>query len=58
MNQDVIDLYDRVKNGAKVIVTDVAGRPVAPTAPDEQGIPIDEGVPEARLLGPAGRSWF
>ncbi|MBN9233156.1 MULTISPECIES: L,D-transpeptidase [Phyllobacteriaceae] len=60
INQDVIDLFDRVKNGAKVIVTERAGQPLVANSYDqEQGIPIDSGVPAgSQLLGPAGRSWF
>jgi len=51
MNQDVIDLYDRVPNKSPVIVTsDINGPTVATT--DRQAIPIDAGVPEdAEFLG-------
>lgn len=50
LNQDVIDLYDRVKNGSPIKVTSAAGSdPVATSGP---GMAIDGGLPpDAELVG-------
>lgn len=50
MNQDIIDLYDRVPNKSKVVVTSNVGRPMAANASSGQAIPIDDGVPEGSVL--------
>lgn len=53
INQDIIDLYDRVPNKSPVIVTAGVGQELVATA-DRKAIPIDAGVPEGSiLLGPA-----
>jgi lipoprotein-anchoring transpeptidase ErfK/SrfK len=53
INQDIIDLYDRVPNKTPVIVTSGVGQELVATA-DRKAIPIDAGVPEGSiLLGPA-----
>ncbi|MER8435834.1 L,D-transpeptidase [Mesorhizobium sp. M1312] len=53
INQDIIDLYDRVPNKTPVIVTAGVGQELVATA-DRKAIPIDAGVPEGSiLLGPA-----
>jgi lipoprotein-anchoring transpeptidase ErfK/SrfK len=55
MNQDIIDLYDRVPNKTKVVVTSNVGAPMV--ASGGQAIPIDDGVPEdSVLLGPIKRT--
>lgn len=55
INQDIIDLYDRVPNKTKIVVTNNIGTPMM--AYDRQAIPIDDGVPQdAELLGPVRRS--
>lgn len=52
MNQDIIDLYDRVPNKTPVVVTADIGQPMVATA-NRKAIPIDAGVPEGSiLLGP------
>jgi lipoprotein-anchoring transpeptidase ErfK/SrfK len=52
MNQDIIDLYDRVPSKSPVIVTSDASQPMVATA-NRQAIPIDAGVPDGSvLLGP------
>ncbi|ADV14017.1 L,D-transpeptidase [Mesorhizobium sp. M7A.F.Ca.CA.001.09.2.1] len=52
MNQDIIDLYDRVPSKTPVIVTSDASQPMVATA-NRQAIPIDAGVPDGSvLLGP------
>ncbi len=58
MNQDIIDLYDRVPNSTPILVTAGLGAPVA--APqDPSDAPIDAGVPEGSvLLGRARGLWF
>lgn len=48
MNQDVIDLYDRVTSGAKIIVTGNAGGELISTR--GPGLAIDGGVPEGAVL--------
>lgn len=48
MNQDIIDLYDRVPNSSPVVVTGNAADMVASS--DAQGQPIDAGVPEGSIL--------
>ncbi|RWI30277.1 L,D-transpeptidase [Mesorhizobium sp.] len=54
INQDIIDLYDRVPNKTPVVVTAGVGQELVATA-DRKAIPIDAGVPEGSiLLGPAG----
>jgi lipoprotein-anchoring transpeptidase ErfK/SrfK len=53
MNQDIIDLYDRVPAKTPVQVTSVVGQPMVASA-GRKAIPIDAGVPEdSILLGPA-----
>lgn len=55
MNQDIIDLYDRVPNSTPIVVTNGLGGPVAASSYD-RGEPIDAGVPEGSvLLGRVGR---
>ncbi len=54
MNQDIIDLYDRVPAKTKIVVTSNVGAPMVASV-DAQAIPIDNGVPQATLLG---RTWF
>ena len=49
INQDVIDLYDRVPDETPLIVTAGVGAPVA-ARPFEQGTPIDTGVPSGSVL--------
>ncbi|TIW76668.1 MAG: L,D-transpeptidase, partial [Mesorhizobium sp.] len=44
INQDIIDLYDRVPTKTPVIVTANIGAPEE-DMPDRQAIPIDNGVP-------------
>lgn len=52
MNQDIIDLYDRVPSKTPVIVTADIGQPMVATG-NRKAIPIDAGVPEGSvLLGP------
>ncbi|MER8375015.1 L,D-transpeptidase [Mesorhizobium sp. M1409] len=52
MNQDIIDLYDRVPMKTPVVVTSDASQPVVATA-HRRAIPIDAGVPDGSvLLGP------
>ncbi|TPK76417.1 L,D-transpeptidase [Mesorhizobium sp. B2-4-15] len=52
MNQDIIDLYDRVPQKTPVIVTSDARQPMVATA-NHKAIPIDAGVPDGSvLLGP------
>lgn len=52
MNQDIIDLYDRVPSKTPVVVTSDASQPMVATA-NRQAIPIDAGVPDGSvLLGP------
>ncbi len=56
INQDIIDLYDRVPNRTKILVTNNVGAPVI--ADDGQAVPIDDGVPrDAELLGPVRRGF-
>ncbi|RWD72642.1 L,D-transpeptidase [Mesorhizobium sp.] len=55
INQDIIDLYDRVPTKTPVIVTANIGAPEE-DMPDRQAIPIDNGVPTGSiLLGPVKR---
>ncbi|RVD44564.1 L,D-transpeptidase [Mesorhizobium sp. M4A.F.Ca.ET.020.02.1.1] len=55
INQDIVDLYDRVPSKTPVIVTADIGAPVA-DVPDRRAIPIDAGVPTGSiLLGPVKR---
>ncbi len=54
MNQDIIDLYDRVPAKTKIVVTSNVGAPMVASV-DAQAIPIDNGVPQGTLLG---RTWF
>lgn len=49
MNQDIIDLYDRVPSSSKIIVTGGVGSAVVATA-FRRAIPIDSGVPEGSVL--------
>ncbi|CAN7640323.1 L,D-transpeptidase [Mesorhizobium sp. LjRoot246] len=52
MNQDIIDLYDRVPSKTPVVVTSDASQPMVATA-NRKAIPIDAGVPDGSvLLGP------
>lgn len=56
MNQDIIDLYDRVPNKTRIVVTSNLGAPMM--AYDGQTTPIDSGVPQdAELLGPVKRGF-
>jgi lipoprotein-anchoring transpeptidase ErfK/SrfK len=50
INQDVIDLYDRVPQQSPIIVTGGVGAPMASQPLDDQGIPIDSGVPLGSVL--------
>ncbi|WP_095204278.1 L,D-transpeptidase [Mesorhizobium carmichaelinearum] len=54
INQDIIDLYDRVPSKTPVIVTSDASQPmVAAATANHKAIPIDAGVPDGSvLLGP------
>ncbi|TSE13498.1 L,D-transpeptidase [Mesorhizobium intechi] len=54
INQDIIDLYDRVPSKTPVIVTSDASQPMAAAATaNHKAIPIDAGVPDGSvLLGP------
>jgi lipoprotein-anchoring transpeptidase ErfK/SrfK len=55
MNQDIIDLYDRVPNSTPLLVTHGLGEQV-PVASYQRAEPIDAGVPEGSvLLGRAKR---
>lgn len=54
INQDVIDLFDRVPNKTPVLVTSGLGAPVVAMS-YRKAIPIDAGVPDGEVLG---RSWF
>ncbi|WP_274630699.1 L,D-transpeptidase [Arvimicrobium flavum] len=49
INQDIIDLYDRVPQQSPILVTSGVGAPVA-TSPLDQGVPIDTGVPAGSVL--------
>ena len=50
INQDVIDLYDRVQTGSPIVVTGGGGQLVATSGP---GLAIDSGIPDGSiLLGP------
>ncbi|MBN9244208.1 MAG: L,D-transpeptidase [Mesorhizobium sp.] len=54
MNQDIIDLYDRVPQKTPVIVTANVGQPTVASTRFHRGEAIDAGVPQdAELLGPA-----
>ena len=54
MNQDIIDLYDRVPNSTPIIVTSGVGAPLVASY-RRSVLPIDDGVPEGSvLLGRAG----
>jgi hypothetical protein len=55
INQDIIDLYDRVPSKAPVIVTAGVGQPIAAPV-NRRAIPIDDGVPEGSILLGAARS--
>jgi lipoprotein-anchoring transpeptidase ErfK/SrfK len=58
MNQDIIDLYDRVPAKTPIVVTSGLGGPMVATA-NRRAIPIDAGVPEGSvLLGPARGIFF
>lgn len=55
MNQDIIDLYDRVPSSTPILVTGGVGGAMVASA-DPRGIAMDGGVPsDAILLGPAPR---
>ncbi len=49
MNQDIIDLYDRVPNRTPILVTAGLGAPIA-TNSYRSRTPIDAGVPEGSVL--------
>jgi lipoprotein-anchoring transpeptidase ErfK/SrfK len=49
MNQDIIDLYDRVPQQSPILVTSGIGAPMV-AEPLDQGIPIDSGVPLGSVL--------
>ena len=51
MNQDIIDLYDRVPSKTPVIVTADIGQPTVASA-NRKAIPIDAGVPGSVVLEP------
>jgi lipoprotein-anchoring transpeptidase ErfK/SrfK len=51
INQDVIDLYDRVPPKTPVVVTSDVSQPMVASA-NRTAIPIDGGVPDSVLLGP------
>lgn len=54
MNQDIIDLYDRVPQKTPVFVTANVGQPMVASTRFRRGEAIDAGVPQnAELLGPA-----
>jgi lipoprotein-anchoring transpeptidase ErfK/SrfK len=54
MNQDIIDLYDRVPQKTPVLVTADVGGPMVASTRFHRGVAIDAGVPQnAELLGPA-----
>ncbi|TIT03143.1 MAG: L,D-transpeptidase [Mesorhizobium sp.] len=55
INQDIIDLYDRVPGKAPVIVTSGVGQPIDAPA-NRKAIPIDDGVPEGSILLGAART--
>ncbi|AZO63552.1 MAG: L,D-transpeptidase [Mesorhizobium sp.] len=55
INQDIIDLYDRVPGKAPVIVTSGIGEPMDAPA-NRKAIPIDDGVPEGSILLGAART--
>jgi lipoprotein-anchoring transpeptidase ErfK/SrfK len=58
INQDIIDLYERVPAKTPILVTSGVGAPVADMA-GRRAIPIDSGVPEGSvLLGPARGIFF
>jgi lipoprotein-anchoring transpeptidase ErfK/SrfK len=58
MNQDIIDLYDRVPNSSPIVVTSGIGEQF-PVASYQRAEPIDAGVPEGSvLLGRASRFPF
>jgi lipoprotein-anchoring transpeptidase ErfK/SrfK len=58
MNQDIIDLYDRVPNSSPIVVTSGLGTPVASNSYQSR-TPIDAGVPEGSvLLGRVPGLWF
>jgi len=53
MNQDIIDLYDRVPSKSPVIVTADINQPMVAATANRRAIPIDAGVPDGSiLLGP------
>lgn len=53
INQDIIDLYDRVPQQSPIIVTSGVGSNRMMSGPVDSGVPIDSGVPEGSvLLGP------
>ncbi len=54
MNQDIIDLYDRVPNKTPVVVTSDVGEPVVAQG-YHKAIPMDAGVPQDGVID---RSWF
>lgn len=49
INQDVIDLYDRVPQQSPIVVTSGVGAPMV-ARPLDQGTPIDSGVPLGSVL--------
>jgi lipoprotein-anchoring transpeptidase ErfK/SrfK len=54
MNQDIIDLYNRVPQKTPVVVTADVGQPMVAATRFHRAIAIDAGVPQnAELLGPA-----
>lgn len=57
MNQDIIDLYDRVPNKTPVVVTSAVGGPLVASV-NRTAIPIDAGVPEEPTLLDRARSIF
>jgi lipoprotein-anchoring transpeptidase ErfK/SrfK len=50
MNQDIIDLYDRVPGQAPIIVTGGVGGTLVASSSFRQAIPMDAGVPDGSVL--------
>ena len=50
MNQDIIDLYDRVPSSAPIIVTSGLGSSIVASSARRRGLPMDSGVPRDAIL--------
>ena len=50
INQDVMDLYDRVPQQSPIVVTGGVGAVPMSAGPFDPGVPIDSGVPEGSVL--------